>query len=1019
MKQFPLLNRITGWITFLIATTVYLLTVEPTTSFWDCGEFISAAYKLEVGHPPGAPFFMLLGNFFSKFASSPEQVALMINRMSALASGFTIMFLFWTITHLARRIVKEEDEELKTGKILGILGAGLVGALAYTFSDTFWFSAVEGEVYATSSLFTAIVFWAILKWENIADKPHANRWLVLIAYLMGISIGVHLLNLLAIPAIVMVYYYRKYEGSRRGVITALLVSVLILGLIQFVIIPGIVTIGTWFELFFVNGIGFPFDSGLLIYIVLLFGFLAWWIWYTHQRGRVLWNTVALCLTMIVVGYSSYAVIYIRSSANPPMDQSNPENVFSLLSYLNREQYGSNPLVYGEYYNAPILDTKSGKKRYVKEEGKYKHTSRRPEYVYDERFKTIFPRMWSPESRHEAEYEYWGKIKGTPVRVERNRGETSTIRKPTFGENLRFFFRYQVGHMYMRYFMWNFAGRQNDLQGHGELWKGNWLSGIGFIDNPRLGDPGDWPEFMKENKALNRYYMLPFLLGLLGLFFHYRKKRGDFWVVLLLFLFTGLAIVIYLNQYPLQPRERDYAYAGSFYTFAIWIGLGVLALTALLKKLMPYSLSAIMATLVTLIFVPVIMARENWDDHDRSGRYTARDFAKNYLNSCQPQSILFTNGDNDTFPLWYVQEVEGIRTDIKVVNMSYLTADWYIEQMASRSYEAEPVPFGVEPEIYRQGTRDIAYLIDRFNRPIKLDEAMEFLSSENPATKRLPNIRERVEYIPAKSFFIPVDSSDILERGVVRKVYADQIVDRIEWTINKEYIVKNEIMVLYLLANNGWERPVYYAVTVSSDNYLNLQNYFQIHGLAYRIVPINTPVTQGQIGHIDTGIMYDNMINKYQWGNVQDTDVYLDENNLRMLSNFRNNFARLANALIDEGKIDSARVVLDRCMEIMPHERVPYNFFILDIIEGYHQIGEHDRGGEMTGAFYKLNNEELDYFTSLMNSGQRDADYEVRLRMHILQEMLRLTETYGPQELYQEMEQDFQQKMMIFSSGRMQ
>jgi hypothetical protein len=1014
MKRYHLINNIIGWMVFLVASVVYLATIEPTASFWDCGEFISAAFKLEVGHPPGAPFFLLLGRFFSLFAGgNVENVAKMINTLSALASSFTILFMFWTITHLAKKMIRKEGE-LSSKDMINIFGSGIVGALAYTFSDTFWFSAVEGEVYGTSSFFTAIVFWAILKWENVADERHANKWIILIAYLMGLSIGVHLLNLLAIPAVVFVYYFRKYEVSRKGIIFSILISVILLVVMLYIIIPGVVRLATVFELIFINGLGFPYNSGAIIYMIILLAGIGYLIYWSHKNKKVILNTAILSFGMIVIGILSYTTVLIRSAADPPMDQNDPENVFSLLSYLNREQYGQNPLIHGQYYNAPILSAKEGKKIYTKKDGKYENTYNRQDLEYDERFTTIFPRMWSSEPDHIEAYEEWGKVKGVPINVSDRSGKTEIRRKPTFGENMRFFFRYQVGHMYLRYFMWNFAGRQNDLQGYGEFFKGNWLSGVNFIDEQRLGPQDDLPAFMKDNKARNKYYFLPLLLGIIGMIGQFVKNRKDFWIVLLLFIMTGLAIVIYLNQYPFQPRERDYAYAGSFYAFSIWIGLGVIGLAGFLQKKIPGILPGILVLIVTLLAVPVLLARENWDDHDRSGRYTARDFASNYLNSCEPNAILFTNGDNDTFPLWYAQEVEGIRTDIRVCNLSYLGADWYIDQMARKAYDSDPLPFGMNQDQYRLGKRDLVYLVDRINEPVALKDAMDFVRSEDARTKTFGNIRERIDYIPSKKFKLAIDKSRIIETKTIDERNRGKIVDEMKWELKDEIIHKNGLMIFDLIEHNDWERPVYFAVTVARDLYMNLQTYFQLEGLAYRLVPVYSPVQMGQLGSINSDIMYDNMINKFRWGGVQDSNVYLDENNMRMLGNFRNNFSRLAETLINEGKRDSAMVVLDRCMEIMPHERVPFDYFMLQIIENYYRLGYNETATQFVTQLSDVTGKELRYFLGSDKEFRNKLDYELQIRMHIMQQLVSITEKYGQKEINDKQLQIFQEFVNLYS-----
>ena len=752
MKQFKLWNTLCGWVVFAIAAATYLLTMEPTASFWDCGEFISSAWKLDVGHPPGAPFFMLMGHFFSLFASDTAHVAMCVNALSALASAFTILFLFWTITALARKLVKplptspQGEEKNSRWADLGILGAGTVGALAYTFSDTFWFSAVEGEVYASSSLFTAVVFWLILKWDEQADEEGSDKWLILIMYLMGLSIGVHLLNLLTIPAIGLVYYFRKYEFSWKGLIYALLASCAVLLVILYGIIPGVPTLIGWFELAFVNGLGCPFNTGLAVSIVLIVGILVWAIWYTRKKEWRWANTAAIMVAMILIGYSSYAALVIRSNADTPMDQNSPDNVFSLKYYLNREQYGDRPLFYGQTYNAPVeLEIKGnmcipveniGHAQYApapKVEGEKDHyvvTGHKTSYKFMPQFCMLFPRMYSSQGSHVQAYKEWANVKGKRVKYDYC-GQTKTDYCPTFAENLRFFFRYQVNFMYWRYFMWNFVGRQNDLQSYGEITKGNWISGIPFIDNAMLGDQDLLPTELKENKGHNVYYFLPLLLGLIGIVWQVSKRDKDgkaegwknFTLTFLLFFLTGLAIVMYLNQTPYQPRERDYAYAGSFYAFCIWIGLGALALIDWLQGLnQRQGMKTAIAVCVSLVClgVPALMASQNWDDHDRSQRYSCRDFGANYLKSCETQAILFSNGDNDTFPLWYNQEVEEVGTDIRVCNLSYLQTDWYISQMKRPYYESKALPISWEYKDFMPGTNEIARVDNRLGQPISVD-----------------------------------------------------------------------------------------------------------------------------------------------------------------------------------------------------------------------------------------------------------------------------------------------------------
>ncbi|MBN1144620.1 MAG: DUF2723 domain-containing protein [Bacteroidales bacterium] len=1028
MKNYRLINIVSGWITFCVAAIVYLSTIEPSASFWDCGEFIASAFKLEVGHPPGAPFFMIMGRFFTLFAGdNVTLVAKMVNSMSALASAFTILFLFWSITHLAKKIITR-SEEMTTGNVIAIIGSGLVGALAYTFSDTFWFSAVEGEVYATSSLFTALVFWAVLKWENVADEPYANRWLIFIAYLMGLSIGVHLLNLLAIPAIVLIYYFRKYEVTPMGTFKALVISALILGGIMYVVIPGAVKLAAFFELLFVNTFRMPYNSGVFFYFLLILGLIVYGLYYTHRKQKVILNAVILVVTVILIGYSSYAALVIRSSADTPMDQNDPEDLFSLLYYLNREQYGDRPLVSGQYFNSPIVGSKDGAPSYYKKDGRYEKYQYRIKYVYDSKYTTIFPRMWSNDAGggHISAYVQWARLKegdlyqartdenGQPLRDREGKimyDYSKSKKSPSFADNIRFFLRYQVVHMYFRYFMWNFAGRQNDIQAHykTEINKGNWISGIPFIDNARIGNQDQLPDSMKNNKARNRYFLLPLLLGIAGFVFHYRNHRNDFVVTLVLFIMTGLAIVIYLNQNPMQPRERDYAYAGSFYAFAIWIGLGVLWVYNLLKKVSPAVSASILASLISLFAVPVVMAKENWDDHDRSDRYIARDFAYNYLNSCAKNAVIFTNGDNDTFPLWYAQEVEGIRTDVRVMNLSYLAADWYIEQMHRKAYESDPIPLSLTLDKYRSGKRDVVYIIDRIKGFTDLKQVMDFLASDDPRTKQLPNTSQEVDFIPTRKFIIPVDSVKVIQNGTVPPSKATRVSSQMLWELegSRNYITKNHMMILDLLATNNWERPIYYAITVSEDNYLNLDKYFQMEGLAYRVVPYASEGDMFGRGGINSDVMFDNMVNKFRWGGINSPDVYLDENVLRMLGNFRSSFARLALQLIAENKKDSARTTIEKCLEVIPDKIVPYNIYNVLLVEAYYQLGDTAKAVTMSKDIVANVYQDMNYFLSLGSKYNEYLMYEKRVAFYTLDEIRRMANVYKQPELEQEMEQKLQ------------
>ena len=1070
MKDFKKLNNIVGWLIFAIASGVYIFTSEPTASLWDCGEYIATAYKLQVGHPPGAPFFQLVGNFFSLFAPNPAYVARMINTMSALFSGFTILFLFWTITHFARKIVIKKDDEYSTGNIIAILASGIVGALAYTFSDSFWFSAVEGEVYAMSSFFTAIVFWAMLKWEDVADKRHGFRWLILISYLIGLSIGVHLLNLLTIPAVIYIYYFKKYKPTTKGIVISGVLSVVILALIMYGVIPWVVILAGWFERFFVNSIGLPFHWGSFVYFLIMGSAIAYGIYYTQKNKKIVANTILLGFTFLIIGYSSFFILVIRSNANPPIDENNPEDANSLLAYLNREQYGDRPLFYGQNYIAsknglydrnqapgdksPVftksycvvdenilesgtlyltevtksrgliqifqykdqaqayLETLKGAKYTIKQA--YVITDDRKGKVphYQKEFSSFFPRMYSGQRNHPSVYKKYLSKNSPRVRTVVN-GETKTFQIPSFSDNMGFFFQYQVGWMYMRYFMWNFAGRQNDIQGHGGRLHGNWVSGISAIDDWRLGDQSDLPIELQGNKGHNNYYFLPLLLGLLGLVFQLNRHYKDGIIVVALFIMTGLAIVVYLNQYPYQPRERDYAYVASFYAFAIWIGLGVLALYELLKKYLNPQITAGLVGVVTLLLVPGIMAQQNWDDHDRSGRYNTLNVANNYLNSCAPNAVLFTNGDNDTFPLWYAQEVEGVRTDIKIVNLSLFNTDWYVDQMRRKTYDAEPIPLNIERDKYIQGKNDYSYLF--VNTRIKgitdknfieMKRLMKFYFDDNVNTKIKYNDGVMRNYIPTKHFALSVDKENVLKNGTVALKDSAKIVDRIEWSLGKSVVQKNELMMMNMLATFEWNRPVYYAITTGGDSYLGLTHYFQLDGLAYRLVPIrnNANSIMGSHGSINTDILYDNMINKFRYDGLNDPDIYFDEHHMRSIRNYRSNFVRLATALVDEGKNEKAKIVLDKCTSTLPEYNVPYDYFMIPIAENYYRIGETEKANEIMNRMIEVFAHDLNYY--FKNGEGKEFYNEKRNCLFILQEVGNLTKRFNQMDINEYSQQEF-------------
>jgi hypothetical protein len=968
-------NNLTGWFVFIFSTIVYLLTLEPTVSFWDCGEFILCAFKLQVGHPPGAPLFIMMGRVATLFAGGDTtKVAFTVNALSAICSGFAIMFLFWTITHLVRKVFVN-GKELEAKHIPAIMGSGVIGALAYTF----WFSAVEGELYALSSLIIALVFWGMLKWEEEADESYSGRWIILIAYIMGLGLGVHRLNLLIIPVLVFVYYFRKYEVTRNGVIKTTIFSLVLLGLMVFVIMPGIPEVAGWFELLLVNVLGLPYNSGLLFFLVILFGGLAFGIYYSLKHKKIILNLVMTAMTVIMIGYSSYAMIMIRSSAKPPMNQNNPSDVFSLSYYINMKQYGSAPKLFGNYYSAPVTEMKKVIAGYNKVDGKYKPYYH-PEYSYDKRFETVFPRMYSTsDPEHETAYKYWGRVVGKKLP---GGNEKETLVCPTFGENLRYFFSYQIGFMYMRYFMWNFAGRQNDIQGNGNSINGNWISGIKFIDEARLGNLDKLPSDLKTNPGNNKYYFLPLLLGLAGMFWHYKRNNTGFWLVMAFFIMTGLAIIVYLNQYPNQPRERDYAYVGSFYAFAVWIGIGFMFVYEKLQKYLGYK-GSLAVTFISLMFaVPVLMAAQNWDDHSRAGRYTARDIGANYLKSCAPNSILFTYGDNDSFPVWYNQDVEGVGTDIRVANLSYIQAGWYIDMMRQKAFGSDPLPLTLPSIKYIEGQREQLPVNNRVDKPVNLKDIVQFAANDDNKYKLDMSGRgDYMNYLPASKYIIDVDSAKVFSNGTLKSYYRDRLVSPMIWEYSDADAFKGDLAIMDLISTNKWQRPIYFSTTVPSSQYKGLEKYFIQEGLAYRLAPIKTDKPeQGEFGMIDPLVMYDNMMNKFKWGNAEDPKVYLDENNKRMFSNFRRIFGTLGKELLIKGDTVKAIEAAHRGLEIVPAKKMPYDFFTIGIAEVLIKAGKTEEGEKLLNDIVRYCKEYLDYAVSLKPEDRWGLEYPSGINM---------------------------------------
>ncbi len=1000
MGYFKKWNRVIGWVAFAVSAVVYLMTIEPTASLWDCAEFIATSYKLEVGHPPGAPLFMMIARFFTIFAPSTAHVGLMVNAMSALCGAFTVLFLCWSITHLARRMYERGGQQMSKSQTWAALGAGLVGAVAYCFTDTQWFSAVEGEVYSMSSMFTALVFWCILQWEEVADRPHSTRWLILIAYLMGLSTGVHILNLLCIPAIVFVYYFKKYpKVTWKGVVGAMLVSGAILVAINNIIIPYTFAVGAGFDKLFVNSLGLPINSGLVFFSLLVFALCAFGIYITHKKGKVLANILVLCTTFILIGFSSYASMIIRAQADPPMNSNDPSNPYNMRLVLARVQYGKAPLFYGPYYSSPAFGNSTGKATWFAEDGKYHLSEVITGPTYPDEFKYLFPRVWNPDPSKIRGYKAWGNITGRPGFFY---GEQLRENVPTAGENLRFFFSYQLNYMYWRYFMWNFVGRQNDMQGYGGLVNGNWLSGINFIDELYLGPQDDLPSEMAGNKARNTYFFLPFLLGLIGLIYQLGRDKKNFTIVMWLFVMMGVALVVYFNTPPGEPRERDYVYTGSFYAFCIWIGLGVLGVRDWLCNMTKKDNIAItVAAVAVCSSVPVLLGAQNWDDHDRSGRYVTRDIGWNYLQSCLPGSIIVNFGDNDTFPLWYEQEVEDVRTDVRIMNMSYLSADWYIDQMKRKYNDSDPVPFSLPQDKYMK-TNEFVPIDEMTEDRASLRELMGFIKSTEKRTMKEYADGVWFDFIPTRRLYLPVNKENAVSSGIVKPEDAHLMVDSIAIDLTGSSLSRGDMMILDMLANFDWARPIYFT-TPQSIEVFGLQNYLQFDGFAYRLVPIHTPRTDANPywGRVDAEYLYPLLMDKFRNGNVDDPKVYADyfTNYYFGAMQTRNAFSRLANALMVEGDTIRAVQALDRAIEQMPFSQIRHSDIqTMPLIESYYKAGEFEKGNAVMEDYVRVLTEEFDYFYRLWQISKADGVVpEFRGNIESLELLLGLADFYGQTE----------------------
>jgi hypothetical protein len=1025
MKQYNKLNNIIGWVAFAIATVVYFLTIEPTVSWWDPGEHISTAYKLQIGHPPGAPTFGLIGRFFSLFAfGNVHKVAILINAMLSLSSSFTILFLFWIITRLSRKMIHVEGE-MTTVQMWTVFAAGFIGAMAFTFSDSFWFSAVEANLFGMSFLCTAVVVWAMLRWEDEVDKPYHNRWLLFIAFIIGLSIGVHLLNILTIPALALLFYFKKYKTTTlKGIIVTLLSAIVILGTVMYFVIPEIPKLAGTFELFFVNSLGLPFNSGIILYSLLLVGLVVFGLLYSHKKNKVLLNTILLGFTFLLIGYSSFLMLVVRSNAGTPINFGAPKDPLSLVSFLNREQYGTWPLAYGNYYDAPVVGYKDGNPVYKKDfkTGKYVVIDDQKEVspIYDPAFCSIFPRMWASDSdrRGASEfYQRWGGP-GVQVSVTGNDGKPTTLSRPTFGENLRFFKDYQVGWMYMRYLMWNFSGRQNDIQSHGDILNGNWLTGIPFIDQARLGHSQlDLPE-RYQNKGKAVYFMLPFLLGILGMFYQIKKDYKGSLMVFMLFIMTGIAIVVFLNQKPYEPRERDYSYAASFMAFAIWVGLGVICLVDWLKKVMKgQELAAVgVVGILTLILVPGIMAQQNWKSHDRSNKYAARDFGQNYLVPCDKQAILFTNGDNDTYPLWYNQEVEGVKTDVRDVNLELSGGSWYVNQLFSKNYESEAMPLTLNKEQYQQGTNDaIPYSDLGIKDYVDIRDFIGFIKSNDPRTFATMENGRTLKIFPTKKIKIAVDTAACFRNGIVPAYMRKKMVDTIYYTIKANVLYKNDLVLLDLLATNNWKRPVYFSAPYTIKKCADIDKYTFLEGWVYKFMPVKADSVdyESDWGGVDGYGSYDVLMNKCKWGNLADPKVYVDPESRTNIIRFKQNVLRTASWLVRHNEKKKVVDLLDLNEKCFPYSKFIPESYDLRFVELYYQVGNIKKANDLVELMLKYYGQDLTFYNSFSSDRRVTFQEEMRMALGVMQQLTTVTTNYKQKQLAAKAQALFNQNIKYF------
>jgi hypothetical protein len=1071
MDKYKKLNNIFGLVMFIFAAVVYTLTMESSGSFWDCGEFVSGCWKLQVVHPPGAPFFLILGRLFTFLAfGDVTKVAMMVNFMSGLATAGAVLFTFWTVTALARKIIFK-DGNYTDGRIYTVIAAGVIAAGCGTFLDSLWFSAVEGEVYALSQFFMSLIFWAIMKWDA-DDSKYADHWLVFIAYMTGLSIGVHLLSLLAIPAIALVYYYKKYKPSIAGWFGAIAVGFVVLGVYMKFIISYTQTFLSSFDKLFVNSFNMPFNSGVIFFLFMLVAIIAGGIWFSQKTNRPQLNTIFLCLAFSYIGYLSYLMVPIRSAANPPINMNRPTDPFSLKSYVDREQYGDRPLVKGPDYTATSYDIEkmvvTGERWYKDaKSGKYAFGGNKQDYQFRDDAQMLFPRLgfWQEEAKKQGfrawlnpEYNVVERPNNNVVRTfspsqyKQATEYASSLSKDEPGryyvkdnvgmaENLRFFFSYQIGYMYFRYFMWNFSGRQDDIQGTYANDNGRWISGIPFIDNSGAFYTPEWPQenlskSMLQNKARNKFFMIPFIIGLIGLIYTFLKDEKTFWIILVLFGTTGLLQIVYQNEPPIEPRERDYAQAGSFLTYCMWIGFGVIWIAEFLRKKIGELPGVAVAFAVTAL-APFLMGSQGWDDHTRHHRYTSRDFAVCYLESCAPNAVIFTQGDNDTYPLWYAQEVENVRPDIRIINLSLLGVDWYIDQLRYKMNDAPPLKFSFTPEQYQGSKRDVVRYTQGSGipdgTPIDLKRVMQFIASDDPSKKVAYRGEESENYLPTRTFYLDVDTANQFVKNAVSDDEQNKIVPRMVWSINNGMLLKNDLMTLDIIANNVFERPIYFAVSVAPDAYMGLEKYFQLEGLAYRVVPKENPSGSPYNAPVRSDVMYDNMLKKFKFGGIaENPNIYLDENILRMTVNIRGNFGRLADALLEKGEKEKAAEAIDYSLKVLPPNQVPHSVFNYSYPEVYYKTGQKEKGRKLLLEMFDKCKDELNYYKTvyqyLLRKARDNGDMayvqqlqqggfmerrELREQLYIMQELSLTSKRFEDAEFSAKIDKEFTDSRMAF------